>query len=89
MGLHVGVVTAEQLLRPLDGQGLHLIHALAAAVVALARVAFRVFVGQHGSHGSHHRLRNDILRRDELQVSSLTVALGLHHASHFRIILLD
>jgi hypothetical protein len=46
MRLHVGVIGAEQLLGAVDGQLFDFIHMLAAAVVALARVAFGVLVGQ-------------------------------------------
>ena len=35
--LHVGIVSAEQLLRALDGERLRIVDVLAAAVVALAR----------------------------------------------------
>jgi hypothetical protein len=47
MRLHVGVVGAEQLLAAVDGQLLGHVHVLAAAVVALARIALGVLVGQH------------------------------------------
>ena len=45
--LHVGVVGAEQFLGTLDGQRLDVVDVLAAAVVALARIALGVLVRQH------------------------------------------
>ena len=46
VGLHVGILGAKELLHAVDGQLFHLIHHLAAAVVALAGIAFGIFVGQ-------------------------------------------
>ena len=43
--LHVRVVGAEQLLRPIDRQLLGDVDVLAAAVVTLTRITFRVLVG--------------------------------------------
>ena len=47
VGLHVGVLGPEQLLGAVDGQLLHDVHVLAAAVVAVTGVALGVFVGEH------------------------------------------
>ena len=41
MRLHIGVLGAEQLARAVAGNVLHHVHALAAAVVALAGIALR------------------------------------------------
>ena len=46
MRLHIGVVGAEQRLGPLHGEALGHVHDLAAAVVAGARIALGVLVGQ-------------------------------------------
>ena len=51
VGLHVGVLGAEQRLGPLAGQVLDLVDDLVAAVVALARVALAVLVGEHRAGG--------------------------------------
>ena len=47
MGLDIGMVGAEKLLCPLNGQVLDNVHMVAAAVIALAGVAFRIFIGQN------------------------------------------
>ena len=68
VGLHVGVVRAKQGLGPLDRQILSLVHILAAAVVALAGVTFRVLVGQRGALGLHHAGAGVVLRGDQLDM---------------------
>ena len=78
MGLHVGIVTAEELLGPLDGDVLHHVHALAAAVVTLSGITLGVLVGEHAAHGHHNGLGNDVFGSDELQISSLSGKLSLH-----------
>ena len=83
--LHIGIVTAKQLLSPFYGKSLHYVHALTSAVVPLSRIPFRVLVGQHRTHGHHNRLGNDILRRDQLQVPSLAGRLRLNGLAYFRI----
>ena len=74
--LDVGVLGAEELARPAAGQVLGLVDDLVAAVVALARVALRVLVGEHRPGGGHHRSRGEILRRDELQGGVLPLLLA-------------
>ena len=54
MRLHVRVLGAEQLLGPVDGQLLGHVDELAAAVVAPARVALGVLVGEDGALGLEH-----------------------------------
>ena len=46
MRLHIGRIGAKNLLDPVDGQLLDHIHMLTATVIALARVALGIFVGQ-------------------------------------------
>ena len=59
MRLDVRGVGMEELLDPIDRQLLDDVDVLAAAVVALARIAFRVFVGElralRGQHGACSR----------------------------------
>src|SRR5690606_28978020 len=54
--LDVGEVGAGQLLGTADGQLLDLVDVFAATVVALARIAFGVLVGQAAALGFHHTL---------------------------------
>ena len=48
---------------------------LAAAVVALAGIAFGILVGQHGAGCIEHGLRDDVLRRDQLDLMLLAAEL--------------
>ena len=59
--LDVGEAAAEQLLGAIDRQRLDRVRRPAALVVAAARIAFRIFVGQHGSLRFKHRAADDIL----------------------------
>ena len=65
--LHVDVLGAEQLLRAGDRQRFGDVHELAAAVVALARVAFGVLVRHHRAGRFHHGQADEVLGGDQLQ----------------------
>src|SRR5690606_29743848 len=73
--LHVGVVGTEQFPDPVDRQLLGHVHVLAAAVVALARIAFGVLVGQLAALGLHHPRAGVVLGRDQLDVVFLAAVL--------------
>ncbi|MDR6356321.1 hypothetical protein Q3H58_002992 [Pseudomonas psychrotolerans] len=87
--LDVGVVGAEQLLGALDGQLLDLVDVLAATVVALARIAFGVLVGQHAALGFHDALAGVVLRSDQLQVMLLAPRFLAHGGEQRIIVALD
>ena len=65
--LHVDVLGAEERLGALDGQPLGHVDELAAAVVALARVALGVLVGHHRAGGLEHGAGDEVLRGDQLE----------------------
>ncbi len=73
--LDVGVLRPEELLGPLDGQRLGLVDELVAAVVALARVALRVLVGEDGAGGAQDGGRGEVLAGDELDGRVLPILL--------------
>src|SRR5579885_3465883 len=81
MRLHVGVGRAEEFLRAVDGELLGDIDILAAAVIALARIAFRVFVGQYRALRLEHARARVILGSDELDVIFLAAPLALERAA--------
>ena len=83
--LHVGVLGAEELLEPVDGQLLDLVHDLAAAVVPPARVPLGVLVGQRGAHGVDHRPAGEVLAGDQLQPMLLPAQLGIDEPGDSRI----
>ena len=89
MGLDVGVFRAEQLFGPLDGEGFHLVHALAAAVIALAGITFGVFIGENRTHGGHNSRGDQVFGSDQLDIPSLAGQLLLHGCAQFRVVLGD
>ncbi len=83
--LDVGVLGAEQLLGAVDRELLGDVDLLAAAVVALARVALGVLVGEHRPGGIEDRLGDEILRGDHLERVLLALELALQHLGDRRI----
>ena len=89
MRLDVGVIGAEQFLGAFDGQLLGHVHVFAAAVVALARVAFGVFVGEHRTLGFEHARAGVVFRGDQLDVVFLAPALVGDGLGEFGVVLGD
>ena len=77
MGLDIGVVSPKEGLCPVTGQIFHHVHALTAAIVTLARIALGVLVGENGGSSGQGGLADEVLRGDQLQISSLAAALCL------------
>jgi len=75
VGLHVGVGSVEEALHAVAGEVFGLIDGFAAGVVTAARVALGVLVGQHAAGGLQHGDRDEVLRRDHLQVGSFAFEL--------------
>ena len=69
--LDVGVLGAEQGLDAVDGELLGDVDVFAAAVVAAARVALGVLVGQDRALGLHHGARREVLGGDHLEGAAL------------------
>ena len=82
VGLDIGVLGPEDLLGAVPGQVFDDVHLVAAAVVALARVALGVLVGEVGAHGLHDGAGRVVLRRDEFQVVALALNLQLQGLEH-------
>src|SRR5690242_3668412 len=89
MRLHVRVIGIEQLLHTIDRELLYLIDDFAAAVIALSRKTFRVFVGERSAHRFEHRLRHEILTRDQLEAVALPIDLLIDEPCDIRIRLSD
>ena len=83
MRLHIGERTAEQPGDALDGEPLGDIDELAAAVIAFARQAFGVFVGQHRALRLEHGAADDVFRRDQLDLVALAAELELDRLGDF------
>ena len=84
MRLHIGKRAAEQFGHALDRQPLGDIDELAAAVIALARQAFGIFVGQHRALRLEHGAADDVLRRDQLDLVALAAKLAARWPRRFR-----
>ena len=65
----------EQRLRAVDRELLDHVDVLAAAVVALARIALGVLVREHAALALEHGLRHEVLRGDHLQRALLALEL--------------
>jgi hypothetical protein len=87
--LHVRERGAEQRLRALDRQPFGDVDELATAVVALARVAFGVLVGEHRALCREDPRTRVVLRRDQLDMIFLALPLVGQRAREFVVESLD
>ena len=87
--LHVGVLGAEELLRPIDGQLLDDVDVLAAAVVAPAGIALGILVRQHAAGRLHHGGAGVVLAGDHFQAVVLALDFVGDRAPHVGIVFLD
>ena len=85
VGLDIGMLGMKQRFCAPDGEALHLVHKLAAAIISLCRVALRVLVCEMTAHGRHYGRRNKILRRNQLNVIALAAQLLLHVERQLRV----
>ena len=81
--LDIGMLGAEQFFHPADGERLGNVDVLAAAVIALARIAFGVLVGEHRALRLEHRAADDVLRRDQFDLVALAAKLFADHVENF------
>ena len=73
MRLHVGVLGAEELLGAVASQVLDDVDELAAAVIALAGIAFGVLVGEDAAGGFQHGFGGEVLAGDQFQPAVLAL----------------
>ena len=85
VGLHIGVLSAEELLGALACNLFHDVDMYAAAVVALVRIAFSILVGQDGACGHQNGRADDVFGCDQLDVLPLALKLKGACAGHFRV----
>jgi hypothetical protein len=78
MWLHIDVVGAEELLRPIAREVLGDVDDLAAAVVAATGIALGIFAGQDRSHRLEHGQARVVLAGDQLQVGACARLLVAH-----------
>ena len=75
VGLHVRVLGAEEVLRPVDRELLDLVDDLAAAVVPAAGIPLCVLVRGHGADRFEHARPREVLRCDQFDLVALTLEL--------------
>src|SRR5258708_1848951 len=85
MRLDVGILAVKQLLRAVPSQVLHRVRIFASAVITFARIAFGVLIGEDAARGFEHRLRREILTRDQLQPRCLPRRLLPYGVENLRI----
>ncbi len=81
MGLHVGVFGAEDLLGAIAGEVLDDVGELAAAVIALAGVAFGVLVGEDRAGGFEDGFADEVFRGDQFEAFMLAAGLVRREAA--------
>jgi hypothetical protein len=74
--LDIGKTTIKQLLGALYCERFYRIRGGAALIIAAPRIALGIFVGQHRPLRLEHGPRDDVLRRDQLDLILLAVELG-------------
>ena len=73
--LNVGAVRTEELFCALDSKIFNDVNIFAAAVIALAGIALCIFIGQNGAGCQQHRLGDDVLAGNQLNVIALALQL--------------
>ena len=85
MRLDIDEIRPEEGLCTRDRKTLGDIHMRAALIVAPARVALGILVGEHRAHGLEHRARDDVFGSDQLDLRLLTLQLGRNRIRDLRI----
>ena len=83
--LHVGVLSTEQVFDPLNSQRLSYVNVLAATVVAAARVAFSILIGQHGALSFQDGTGCKVFAGNHFQRVALAAKLVLQDGGDFRV----
>ena len=83
--LHVGELRAEQFLGAIDRERLGDVDPFAAAIIAIARIAFGVFVGHHRALRFQHRAADDVFRGDQLDLVPLPAEFAADRGRDFGI----
>ena len=85
MRLNIRMLCAKKLLRAVDRELFDHIHVLAAAVPALCRIPFGVFIGQNRTHRLKNRKRRKIFACDQLDILVLAADFGTDGVINIRV----
>src|SRR6266566_425190 len=72
VGLDIGMLGPKKLFGTITRQVLDNIGKLAATVIAFARIALGILIGEHRAHGFEHSVADEILGSNQLQTFVLT-----------------
>ncbi len=89
VGLHVGVLGAEQSLGALDAQGLQSVAVDLSLVVPGARITLRILVLEHGAAGFQNRFGGVILAGDQADRRALIGFFRLHQLKDFKVVFFE
>ena len=87
--LHVGILRAKKFLGPFACQFLHHVGKFASAVIALAGIPLRIFVGEYGTGSLEHSLAHEVLRTDQFQPFMLAASFVVDGVRNLRINLIE
>jgi hypothetical protein len=73
------------LLGAVDSQLLDFVRVFATAVVTLAGISFRIFVGEDGAHSFQYRFGNEVFRGDQFETGGLALGFVTQEIGNFRI----
>lgn len=85
LGCTFAKLALEELFRTLNGERFDLVDIFAAAIIATARIAFGIFVGEDRATGFKHRARGDVFRGDQLDLVALAAQLLANPTRNFGI----
>src|SRR5579883_49982 len=83
--LNIGVFGSEKFLDALPGQVFDAVGVLAAPVVALARIAFGVLIGEYAAGGLQHGFGSEIFARDQFEARILALRFLANEVCDFGI----
>ena len=78
MRLHINILSVEKFLSTIARKVFNDVGILAAAVVALARITFSIFVGEDAAHRFEDGFGNEILARDQFELPMLALGFVAH-----------
>src|SRR5258708_10467881 len=83
--MDVGILSTEKFPGTLARKFFHHVGKLASAVIPLAGITFRIFVGEYRSGGLKHSLAHKIFRSDQLQTFVLAASFVVDSGGNLRI----
>ena len=81
--LHIGIFSTEQFFDALDSNVFALVNALATAVIAMARIAFGILVGEATAHSFHHLRANEVFTCNQFHTFVLALIFLLDNVEDF------